>query len=40
MRFFESWPTKYMAVYVTFEGQNEEASFPKELNKIRGQGVV
>ena len=30
------WPTKYAAVYVTFEGQNEEASF----SKVRGQGVV
>ena len=26
--------------YVTFEGQNQEASFSKELNKVRGQRVV
>ena len=34
------WPTKYTVVYVTFEGQNQEASFSKELNKVRGQRVV
>ena len=26
---FTTWPTKYTAVYVTFEGQNQEASFQK-----------
>ena len=34
------WPTKYTAVYVTFEGLNLEASFSKDLNKVRGQKVV
>ena len=29
-----------MALYITFEGQNKEASFLKELNKVRGQRVV
>ena len=34
------WPTKYTAVYVTFEGQNQEASFSKELIKVRAHRVV
>ena len=29
-----------MALYITFEGQNKEASLLKELNKVRGQRVV
>ena len=36
----QPWPTKYAAVYATFEGQNQGASFSRELNKIRGQRVV
>ena len=31
----DAWPTKYTTVHVTFEGQNQDASHSKELNKVK-----
>ena len=31
----DAWPTKYTTVHVTFEGQNQDASYSKELNKVK-----